>query len=185
MTTDDVIAILAILAIFVGLPVAILLVNDRVTAWWRRDRRSPEQKAADAAAYEARLVSPRWDEVCRATDGGRPSAALQALYADRALVTSKGIRLRRPGGSDLDDEWLSTFLPADGSAFADPWGQYLPDRALAFASDAFGDLLFVELTPGGDDRPVQHWYHESAEIEEVAPSLAAFLAWPRADPVDA
>jgi hypothetical protein len=175
-----VVAALAVIVLFVGLPVAIVMLNDRRRAWRTRDRRTPAERQAVAAAFEARLLAPRWDEVARATEGGRPSPALVALYGNRAVVTSTGVSFRR---SDCDDdvETVNMFLPADIRAFAEPWREHLPDRAFAFAVDDFGDFLFVELTPDGADRPVQHWYHDGGEVLEVAPSLAAFLASARPD----
>lgn len=57
--------------------------------------------------------------------------------------------------------------------------QLLPAGAWGFASDLSGDMYLVRLQSDGADCPVELWHHDGGDIERVAPSLAAFLAWPR------
>jgi hypothetical protein len=174
------------IGIVLALTVGFLWLNDRLFYRRNRDRNSPKQKRQDEMTLAARLETPKWDEIEQITKG-RPSPALTALYADMQLIHRKDLYIRNPapGPDQLPEECILSFRAADAVALRDDWCQFLPQGAFPFATDLFGDLLYVELTPTGGDLPVKHWFHDSRSddetIEIIAPSLAVFLRWERSD----
>lgn len=147
----------------------------RLTPW------EPEAvRSAEDAAHRRRLEAPNWSEV-EARTAGRASEPLRRLYGDRDLLMRTDFWVRDPSRpEEAEARWhIDRFLPADAETLGDEWSQFLPAGAFPFASDYLGDLHFVVLNAGGGDGPVMHWYHDGGDIEEVAPSLAGFLEWPR------
>jgi len=171
------IAVVMLASMFV-LAAGVLLLADRLGEWRHRDRRTAAQRGADDSALRHRLLNPRWQEVQQAT-GGRPSSALRTLYSDSDLIvqTEFVVPLHSTNDDALSQEQIACFQPADGQTLLDPWRAYLPKAAFPFARDFTGDLVFVELTPDGDDLPVKHWFHDGDDVELVAPSLAEFHRW--------
>ena len=127
-------------------------------------------------ADRERLQSPNWPEVERRV-GGKPSNALLALYADDELVQRQDflVEVFSNRRDDVVQEEIIHFLPADAASLAHPWYEYLPKGSFAFAEDIFGDLIFVELEPSGEDGPVRHWYHDGGDIDTISPTLEAFI----------
>jgi len=148
--------------------------------WFGSKSEREEQRRAERAVYRQRLLSPRWDVVEVAL--GRPvPAVLRELYADQALVTSDDLLVFDPARSEAEVCLnVNQFIPADESALA-PDLVGIPPGAFAFATNEFGDPIYVKLgeLPDGDGRIVVH-HHDGDDTEEVAPSLRALLSWPRA-----
>jgi hypothetical protein len=63
--SDTIAGVLAIVLLFVGLPLVILKVRDRVVRTQRDHRNRPETQAAARQAYEQRIVRPDWEYVER------------------------------------------------------------------------------------------------------------------------
>ena len=117
--SDTVIATILIIAIFFGLPVCILLFRDRIsTALWNR-RNPPEKLAADRRTHEERILHPDWDFYERHLQRPAPPA-LRALYADRTLVTTRGLDFVNDEGFE---DTISTFEPLDEQGLVEtrPW----------------------------------------------------------------
>jgi hypothetical protein len=148
--------------------------------WFGSKSRRDEQRRAEWAVYRQRLLSPRWDVVEAAL--GRPvPAVLRELYADQALVTSNDLYVFDPARRETDVCLnVNQFIPADESALA-PDLVSIPPGAFAFATNEFGDPVYVQLgeLPDGDGRVAVH-HHDGDDTEVVAPSLRALLGWPRA-----
>jgi hypothetical protein len=108
---------------------------------------------------------------------------LRQLYSDRELLMRTDFWILDPlRSADPAARWhINYFQPADAMTLDHEWGRFLPKGAFPFATDYVGDLHFVVLDANGRDGPVMHWFHDGGGIEEVAPSLATFLAWPRAE----
>ena len=138
------------------------------------------EAAAGQADHRRRLEAPDWSAV-ETWAAGRASAPLRRLYGDRELLTRTDFWVRdpsRPAGAEA--RWhIDRFQPADAETLSDEWSQLLPKGAFPFATDYLGDLHFVVLNADGGDGPVMHWYHDGGDLEEIAPSLAGFLEWPR------
>ena len=161
---DTVVTILALILLFVGLPILILRFTDRRTTA-RRRRRHPSQ-IAEREAYERRILAPDWGYVERCLLRPSPQA-LRDLYADRRLVTERDLA--------YDDELLiSTFVPLDEEALADT-KRWLGFEAVAIATTDFGDTVY--LRPGaaqGDAVYIAH--HDGGDAEVMAESVTQMLA---------
>ncbi|MDQ6769917.1 MAG: hypothetical protein M3Z54_08020 [Gemmatimonadota bacterium] len=162
---DKLETIVFLVALFIGLPVFILWVRDRVSnARWQR-RHPSEKLAADRAAYEQRILSPDWTFYERHLQRPAP-AALRELYADSALVTAQGL--------DYEDfEYITTFEALDPQALLDT-RQQLGFDAVAIATGQFGDPIYLK--PGvseGDALYITH--HDGGDTEVFAESVAAMV----------
>jgi hypothetical protein len=120
--SDAITAVILIAALFIGLPVLILWLRDRVAGSRRARRNPPEKIAADRRGYEQRILRPDWEFYERHLQRPAP-LALRELYADRKLVTAHGVRgerLRAAGRSLEMDASLDThsFLDFDAVAIA-------------------------------------------------------------------
>jgi hypothetical protein len=147
--------------------------------WFGSKSRREEQRRTEQAAYRERLLSPRWEEVEAAL--GRPvPRILRELYADHALVTSGDFLVLDPS-RDASEGVLNVnqFVPADEEALT-PLLVSIPSGAFSFATNEYGDPLYVQLgeLPDGDGRVFVH-YHDGDDTELVAPSLRTLLSWPR------
>jgi protein-S-isoprenylcysteine O-methyltransferase Ste14 len=149
----------------------------RLTPWDPEAEASA--RAAELATYRRRLEAPDWS-VVEARTAGRASTPLRRLYGDRELRQRTDFWVRDPSRpADPVTRWhIDRFQPADAATLSDEWNELLPSGAFPFATDYVGDLHFVVLNADGRDGPVMHWYHDGGGLEEVAPSLEVFLAWP-------
>jgi hypothetical protein len=148
--------------------------------WFGRKSRREQQRREEQARYQQRLLAPHWDEVESVL--GRPvPALLRNLYADRELVTSADFFVLDPARSGSEEAPLNVdrFIPADKEAFT-PGLVSIPPGAFAFATNEYGDPLYVQLgeLADGDGRVFVH-YHDGDDTEAVAPSLQSLLSWPR------
>ena len=130
--------------------------------------------------HVARVRSPKWERIEAAL--GRPvPAVLRELYADPELTASSDLLVFDPGRSAErgDAWWVGKFTPADEEAL-EPELESIPPGAFSFATNEYGDPYYIRLggLPDGDG-PVFVHHHDGGDTELVAPSLGAFLAWPR------
>jgi hypothetical protein len=177
---DIVLAILAICLLFLGLPVLLLWVRDRVRD--ARRRRTPEQIQADALAYRQRLLSPDRLAVETQMRGFVPER-LAALYDDQATVLSTSFEIRPPQlGPKEFGEFIEDFLPLDLESqkftcdlVEAGWG-----KGFCFAGDGCGNFYWMPVsdTPQSD-APVFFACHDPWGNEKIADSLDEFLFWPR------
>jgi hypothetical protein len=163
--SDIVKSVLFIVALFVGLPVFILLLRDGINrARWRRAN-PPEKLAADRRAHEERILQPDWAFYERHLQRPAPPA-LRELYADRALVTAQGL-------DSTDTDHISTFEALDEQGLLDtrPW---LGFDAVAIATSDFGDPIY--LRPGTSEADTVYiTHHDGGDTEVFADSIAAMV----------
>lgn len=126
----------------------------------------------------AELLAPDWDLVERES-GCRASAALRVLYSTPALVTQLDLLVQDPAHVPPAGEWsVDCFQRADADALRLHGTPENPAASFCFALAYRGDLYGVVLSESGEDGPVYRYSFDGEETW-VAPSLAAFLSWPR------
>lgn len=160
-----VLTVLSLLVLFVGLPVAILWLRDRVSNA-RRGRRTPAKLPADRHAYEERILQPDWKFYEHHLQRPVP-AALRELYSDRALVTGQNLTYSK-------QESISTFGVLDEEDMLDtkPW---LGFDAVAIATSDFGDPIYLRPGPSETDT-VYITHHDGGDTEVFAESTAFMVA---------
>src|SRR5258707_1296687 len=102
-------AIALLVAVFIGLPLFVLWLRDRISdALWNR-RNPPEKLLADRLAFEERLLHPDWDFYKRHLQRPAPPA-LRELYSDRSLVTAQALDIVDDDGFEAT---INSFEPLD------------------------------------------------------------------------
>lgn len=172
--------ILATVLLFLGLPIVILVIRDKIRRF--RFRESKEVEDARTAFWNGRLTSPQFDEVEAVCDGRVPRSLVQ-LFADKALVRSSRLKIYPRGLEAQDDFWMIVeFVPMDAQGQAGTvdltvgnWG-----KGCCFAADGMGNFYWVPVAEDRkDDAPVYFACHDPWGNTKVADSLTEFLSWPR------
>jgi len=163
--SDTITTVLAILLIFVGLPLFILKVRDRANRALREHRNQPERQALLRHAYEQRILRPDWAYVERRLQRPVPRA-LRELYADEVLVTSRDVQYSM-------DHSISTFEALDEQAMADNTA-WLAVKAIVFATTDTGDPIYLRSGPSEADK-VYLTYHDGGDTEILAESVSEML----------
>lgn len=159
--SDTVTTVLAIILLFIGLPVLILWITDRRRSR-RRQEAPPALQVAERQAYEQRILDPDWTAVERHLRRPGPQA-LRDLYADRELIVRRDLRYG-------DDHVISSFEPLDEQALQDATGR-LGFDAVAIATTDFGDA--VHLRPGAAEADhVYLTHHDGGDTEVLAESVS-------------
>ena len=157
--------IAVIVLVFIGLPVGILVVRDRM-ARARRDHPATRLRAiADRQARETRLLAPDWTCVERHLQRPIPRA-LRELHADHALVTQHDIRFST-------DCTISSFEPLDEQAMADA-REWLGFAAVLFATSEEGDAVYLRPGPAEAD-VVYLTHHDGGDTEVLATTIDEML----------
>lgn len=163
--SDTVTTVLAIILLFIWLPLLILWITDR-----RRNRRlreaPPASQVAERQAFEQRIFHPDWTAVERYLRRPVPQA-LWDLYADRELIVRRDLRY-------TDDHVISSFQPLDEQAMQDAT-RWVGFDAVAIVTTDFDDA--VHLRPGAAE--VDHVYvthHDGGDTEVFAESVSEMLA---------
>jgi hypothetical protein len=163
---DTAITVLAIVLIFVGLPVLILRTNDRRrTARGQRDH-TPATEITERQAVEQRLLSPDWSCVERHLRRPVPQA-LRDLYSDHSLITRRDLTY-------ADDHVISTFEPLDEHRILDAT-HWLGFEAVLIASTDFGDAVYLRSGAAEADA-LYLTHHDGGDTEVLAESVAQLLA---------
>jgi hypothetical protein len=174
------------LAALVFLGIALAVVIDRST---RPQTCCPSAGTTRDPGHELldrRLTHPQIAEVEEYY--GRPfPAALRSLYENTELLLKKALEFRPPALHDADEWIVSRFLPADLASLQEIWFQIGSDH-FPFAEDDFGNYFCVRMTTDADPRAVFYVDHHGTEVQEVAPTVEAFIeglkpegeVWPEA-----
>ena len=163
--SDTVKSVLFLVALFIGLPILVLWLRDRVHRALLRRRNPPETLAADRRAYESRILHPDWGFYERHLQRAAPPA-LRDLYADRAFVTRQDIGY-------TDGARIGTFAPLDEQGLSET-RQWLGFDAIAIATTDFGDPIYLRPGPSEADT-VYITHHDGGDTEVFAESVAALI----------
>jgi hypothetical protein len=162
---DTLTAVIAIVALFVGLPVVVLWLRDRASRADRHRPESPERLAAIRRAFEERLLRPDWAFYERHLRRHAPSA-LRELYADRGLVTAQDVQY-------ADDARISTFNPLDEQGLLDA-RRWIGLDVVPLGTSDFGDPLY--LRPGSSEADAVYLtHHDGGDTEVFAESVAVMV----------
>lgn len=162
---DTIGTIVAIVVLFVGVPVGILWLRDRVSRARWRGRNTPVKIDAERQAYEERLLHPDWEFYQRHLQRPTP-AALRDLYADRVLVLAQDLDL-------TEGERISTFGALDEPALLDTRA-WLGFDAVAIATSDLGDPIYLRPGPSEADT-VYVTHHDGGDTEVFFDSVASLL----------
>src|SRR5262245_16792684 len=163
--TETITSVLALILLFIALPVVILGIVDRRRRRQRREH-PPGSEIAERQAYEQRIFNPDWACVERHLMRPAPEA-LRTLYADREFIVRRDLRC-------TDDQVISTFEPLDEEAVLTT-RRWLGFEALAIARTDSDDTVY--LRPGLDDiDTVYLTHHDGGDTEVFAESVAEMLA---------
>jgi hypothetical protein len=175
-----ILTILFLLALFVGLPVSILWMRDRI--FYSSRKRTTQQVQAWSEAYRERLLHPQQAQV-EAEMGALLPQRLIALYSDRELVLSEGFNVCAPGNDPKkSSEWIEDILPLDSEGQKRTCDLELLAKAkgFCFAGDGCGNFYWVPVSETRQpDSPVYFACHDPWGNTKVADSLEDFLSWPR------
>lgn len=159
--TDTAITVLALVALFLGVPLAILRFIDK-----RRRARNRKGEAAERVTQQRRLLAPDWSLVDRHLRRSAPQA-LRDLYTDSTLIVRRDLSYR-------NDVAISSFEPLDEEAIRDA-ERSTGYEALPIATTDFGDV--VHLRPGiTEPDTVFLTHHDGGDTEVFAESVAHMVA---------
>lgn len=163
---DTIITVLAIVLLFIGLPVLILWIADRRRTRQRLRAHRPASQTAERQACERRILNPDW--ACVERRLGRPAPqALRDLYADHALITRRDLPY-------TDAHVISTFEALDEQAMQDA-RRWLGFDAVTIATTDFDDAIY--LRPGAaEGNTVYLTHHDGGDTEVFAESVTEMLA---------
>lgn len=157
--------VLFVIVLFIGVPVMILMVRDRISELLWKRRNPPEKIAAERRAYESRIDNPDWHFYEQHLQRGVP-IELRNLFDNRALTLSKDI-------VSYKDEVLSSFAPLDNEGLIET-REWIGFDVVPFATSITGDPIY--LRPGPDEgNAVYVTYHDGGDTEEIAPHISDFF----------
>lgn len=164
-------AILAILAILLGLPLLIVWLNDRI---FHRTL-SKKQQAEYSKRFVERQLNPDFTAL-EAHFGCAMPKELRELYANKEEIQRGDFTVlkKNTDGSEQSSD-VAFYSPADLESLRDAW----PDckELFAFANDGCGNDYLID--PRKSASEVLFHDHETGEFTKVASTLVEFLSAPR------
>lgn len=166
---DVLIVVMLSIALYLGLPFAILLIRDRL------GRPTRLQLEAASHRFRERLQNP--DIAALEKHFGYPfPSALRSLYGNQEeLVRGDFDVAATADATGADWRFIAYYLPADEESVKYPWPGL--EKYFAFADDGLGNGYLVN--PTDDDPPVFYHDHEEGALEEICEHLSEFMKWPR------
>lgn len=175
---DTGLALLAIVGLFVVLPILILLARDKTRELLRRDTSS--ERDARREAWCERMLHPQPDQA-EAACGGKLPKRLLAMYAQTDLLFGRNFEICARGRDPSKESWwIGDFIPLN--AQDQEWTCELSEfgKGFCFAGDGMGNFYWVPVEEERrDDSPVYFACHDPWGNERVCDSLDEFLSWPR------
>ena len=166
---DEVTTVIAIIAIFVGLPVALLVARD----WCARSSR--KEVEAFSRRFAQRLHNPNLAAIEKYFGHPLPPA-IHALYANQDELMREDFEVAASERAGGDERWyVANYQPADEQSVRDTWPGW--SEYFAFADDGCGNGYLVD--PKQTDPPVFFHDHETGEMLRVCDRLSEFMKWPR------
>ena len=171
---DVIFTVLAIVGIFIALPILIVWLRDKVV-----DRpTTKEQRDEYSRRFRERLANPDFGALEQHYGCTLP-IPLKQLYTNSEELSRGEFEVVPPHGRTPDDApYVAFYNPADAESLTHTFHD--GDAYFAFADDGCGNTYLID--PRGTDPPVLFHDHETGEIEAVAPSLSEFMKWERRDP---
>jgi hypothetical protein len=167
--SGNVITVVVIIALFIGVPVAIVLARD----WFTRP--SKEKLEELSRQFTERLQHPDFPAVERHYGHPLPKA-VQLLYADLEELLRADFETAAVPDAPAESRWYVAFYrPADGESARDTWPGL--EKYFAFAEDGCGNGYLID--PTVDDPAVLFHDHETGEISRVCDRFTDFMRWPR------
>lgn len=171
---DAIYTVLAILGIFVILPLLILWLRDKL---FHRPM-TEEQMDEYSRRFRKRLANPDFGVLEQHFGCGLP-LPLKQLYANSDELSRGDFEVVPPDGrNSTDPTYVAFYNPADAESLK--YTFHDGDIYFAFADDGCGNAYIID--PRETDPPVLFHDHETGEIEPVAPSLSQFMKWERREP---
>lgn len=161
--------IAAIVAIFLILPLLVVLLKDKL---FNRPR-TKEEIAEFSRRFNERLLHPDFAAV-EAHFGCSMPEELKRLYSAREEILCGDFEVASKGKSK-SNWYVAYYNPADAESLNDYWPAI--KNFFAFANDGCGNDYLID--PRDPELKVVFHDHETGEIEPVDMSFPAFLAAPR------
>jgi len=176
-----ILAILLLFALFIVLPLSILMLRDKIRAWKRRE--TPEQRAARITEWRQRKLHPQPEEVEKLCGGLLPQRLIE-MYEDKELILKTDLDVSPPGKNLKEVAlWIWEFEPLDEQALKGKWDLSEFGKGCCFAGDGMGNYFWVPVTEERQpDSPVYFICHDPWGNQEVADSLEVFLSWIKSSP---
>ena len=169
MTTFQ--TILGLLIIFIGLPLFIVWLNDKIF------HRYPRRCELDeySKRFTERLLAPQFAELENHFGCAIPEE-IKCLYEDKAEIQKGDFEVTMAASDGSQQTWTVAFYePADLESVRDGWQEC--DHLFAFANDGCGNEYVIN--PKETNTRVSFYDHETGEFTVVASSLSEFLQAPR------
>jgi hypothetical protein len=163
--------VVGILVLFLGLPLLIVWLNDRL---FHRTLSKAEWEEY-SERFRERLLKPDFAALEAHFDCAMPKE-LKDLYADKKEILRGGFEVLTDKSGAPEHSWpVAFYLPADLESLRDVW----PDckELFAFADDGCGNGYLID--PRKPDLEVLFHDHEDSQITRVGLNLAGFISAPR------
>jgi hypothetical protein len=170
--------VVALLGLFVLLPVLILWTRDKIQ--FLRRRETPTQRDVRQKARRARLLHPNVDET-EAFCGGRVPQKLLDMYEAPDLLLGRDFQVCAPGKDPRKDSWwIGDFVPLHKQDQEVTTDLTEFGKGCCFAGDGMGNFYWVPVDAKQcNDAPVFFACHDPWGNEKVSETLTEFLSWPR------
>lgn len=167
--SDHITTVIAIAAIFLGLPLALLIARD----WFSRP--SKEKIEEYSRQFTQRLQNPDFAAVEKHFGCPLPDC-VKALYANTQELTRGDFEVAPSADVSEEERWYVAFyLPADEQSVRDTWPGL--EKYFVFADDGSGNGYLID--PRENDPPVLFHDHEGGKFSPVCNRFTEFMRWPR------
>ena len=167
--SESIKGVVVVLGILIGLPLAILLIRDRLT------RPSRKQMAEASREFLGRLAKPDLKSLEQHFGCSLPQSLI-ALYGNQTELMRHDFAVA-PNAQIPEDEryYISDYQPADAKSATDVWPGW--ELYFAFADDGCGNGYLID--PREKDPRVYLHDHETGKLNKLCDSLSEFMQWPR------
>ena len=162
---DTTITIFFLIGIFVVLPIVLLFLRDKISAFLWEKRNPQERLEAERKEYEIKILSPDWNFYEKHLSRAVPKK-LKEMWSDSHLVTS--------GGFDYDEEnWISTFNPLTEESLIEHKEVFERD-IVPILTTGFGDPVYLK--PGeAEKNRLYITFHDGGDTDVFEEDLDLFV----------
>jgi hypothetical protein len=166
---DTIRTVIAIIGVFICLPVFLLL------AWKWLTRPSKRKLEEYSREFMHRLQNPDFAAVEKHFGHPLPDC-LRALYHNTQELMRDNFEVAASADAPAEKRWFIAFYePADAQAVQDTWPGL--EKYFVFADDGSGNGYVID--PKETDPAVLFHDHETGEISPVCKHFSDFMKWPR------